>query len=264
MKITFLGTGAADWDWTNLPPGTRKSSATLLGATCLLDAGPCILRGLADVHASPARVTDLLLTHTHRDHFNAAAIREIARAGRRRLRVWGPPQACAVLEETQKAGEILDLHPVLPGDGFRVGALDVTALPANHAVPNLAEQTLHYVFLGRGVRLLYALDGAWFCTKAHILLKRVLRGRPLSAIVWDATCGATFRDWRFAEHNDLRMIDNLRGAMLKAGLVSPETLHVFDHVARTLWPRTPVAQQRLAERFRGILAEDGLSLVIGR
>ena len=31
MKLTFIGTGAADWDWAGNPPGTRGSTATLVG-----------------------------------------------------------------------------------------------------------------------------------------------------------------------------------------------------------------------------------------
>ena len=263
MKIVFLGTGAADWDWKNLPPGTRKSSCALLGSTCLIDAGPCVLRGLSDAGASPARIADLLVTHSHSDHFNVAAILEIARSGRRRLRVWAPPQALALLERAAPDAKSMDLHPVLPGDAFKIAGMRVAALPANHLVErDLAEQPLHYVFAGRGASLLYALDGAWFCCKARHLLKKFLGGKPLSAIVWDATCGATFNDWRFAEHNDLKMIAAMRAAMLKDGIVSPETVHVFSHLARTLWPKTLTAQNRLAARFAGLLAQDGLSLEV--
>lgn len=263
MKIVFLGTGAADWDWKNLPPDTRKSSCALLGATCLIDAGPCVLRGLSDAGASPARIADLLVTHSHSDHFSADAILEIARSGRRRLRVWAPPHAIEILGRIAPRETAWDLHPVLPGDTFRAAGMSVVALPANHLVESdLSEQPLHYVFAGRGTRLLYALDGAWFCCKARHLLKKFLGRKTLSAIVWDATCGAVFNDWRFAEHNDLKMIDAMRAAMLKDGIVSPETVHVFSHLARTLWPKTPAAQNRLAARFAGLLAQDGLSLEV--
>lgn len=254
MTITFLGTGAADWDWTTSPSSPRKSTCALLGSGCLIDAGPCVLHGLADAHVPPSRIRDLLVTHSHSDHLHVASIVEIARAGRRRLRVWAPPQALALLDGAAE----FEPRPVLPGDAFRVSGMSAVALPANHLVAARPdEQALHYAFLGRGIRLLYALDGGWFLAKARLLLKNALKGRPLTAVVWDATCGNTFRDWRFAEHNDLRMIDAMRAAMLKDGLVSPETVHVFDHIARTLWPKTPAAQQRLAERFGGILAEDG-------
>ncbi len=260
MKLTFLGTGAADWDWTNPAPGTRKSTCSLLGSTCLIDAGPGVLPGLASVQAPLARVSDLLITHSHSDHLHLASIRKIAAAGRRRLRVWGTPQA---LDKLEPLAAELDRRPVLPGDVFRVAGMRVAALPANHVVsPRSDEQPLHYAFAGRGTRLLYALDGGWFCARARHLLHDFLGRNPLSAVVWDATCGAAYRDWRFAEHNDLRMVDAMREAMRKDGLVSPDAVHVFDHVARTLWPRTPDAQLRLAGRFHGVLAQDGLSIEV--
>lgn len=258
MKITFLGTGADDWDWRNPAPGTRKSTCTLVGATVLVDAGPCVLAGLADAGARPARVADLLVTHTHGDHFNPDAVMAIAGAGRRKLRVWGPPTVADMLPGGLAR---VDFHPLLPGDGFRVAGMRAVALPANHAVaPRSAEQPLHYAISGRGANLLYALDGGWLCAKARLWLGEFLRGKPLDAIVWDATCGNTFRDWRFAEHNDLRMIDAMREGLVKLGIASAETLHVFDHVARTLWPADAAEHRRLAECFGGMVAEDGLEL----
>ena len=257
QSITFLGTGAADWDWAASPPGTRRSTCALLGSECLIDAGPCVLHGLAEAHVPPSRIRDLLVTHSHSDHLHVASIVEIARAGRRRLRIWAPPQALALLDGAAE----FEPRPVLPGDEFRVSGMSAVALPANHLVEARPdEQALHYAFIGLGIRLLYALDGGWFLAKARLLLKNALKGRPLTAVVWDATCGNTFRDWRFAEHNDLRMIDAMRASMLRDGLVAPDTVHVFDHIARTLWPTAPAAQRRLAERFCGILAQDGARL----
>lgn len=262
MKITFLGTGADDWDWKTPSPGVRQSTCTLFGSSCLVDAGPGVLRGLADAGASPAKILDLLVTHSHSDHLNVDNVLAISRAGRRRLRVWASPQALALLAPAAAAaGTGFEARPLAAGGIFRVAGMAAAALPANHVVMSRPdEQPLHYVFVGRGVRLLYALDGGWFCAKARIALRSILRGAPLTAIVWDATCGNTFRDWRFAEHNDLKMIDAMRESMLRDGLVSDSTVHVFDHVARTLWPASPAAQRRLVSRFGGILAEDGLTL----
>ncbi len=59
------------------------------------------------------------------------------------------------------------------------------------------------------------------------------------------------------------MVDALRAALRGAGLVSEETVHVFDHVARTLWPATPEERATLAASYGGLLAEDGLTLDIG-
>lgn len=259
MKITFLGTGAADWDWKNLPPGTRKSTCTLIGASSLVDAGPCVLQGLADAGVSPANIRDLLITHSHTDHFNIQSISAIASASKKRkLRIWAPPTALDALADQVE----FEPHPLIPGSKFTAAGLQILALPANHAVekrPN--EQPLNFVFANRSARLLYALDGAWLTTKARLALRSFLDA-PLDAVVWDATSGNTFHDFRFAEHNDLKMIAYMRTAMLGDGLIAPDTIHIFNHIARTLWPKSHSAQKRLADRFEGILANDGLTFEI--
>ncbi len=255
MKLTFIGTGAADWDWQNFPPGTRGSTATLIGRACLIDAGPTVIDALARCGVSLARIAHVVITHSHPDHFRPSTIAAIAFARHGRLTVWAPPQALEALGETP-----CERRPVLPGAHFTCGRLAFTALPSNHQTQDPDEETLHYLVESGQRTLLYALDGAWMLAKARSLLTKTLAGRPLDAVVWDATCGATLHDGRFAEHNDLAMIDALRASMLKVGLVSDATRHVFDHVARTLWPADPAARSALAAKYGGLLAEDGASL----
>lgn len=257
IKITFVGTGAADWDWTNHPPGTRGSTATLVGSECLIDAGTTILRNLAEAHVRIGRLRDLIITHGHQDHFCPDAIRAIAEATNGKLRIWASPEVLAQLPEG-----LCKIHPVLPGDSFLAAGFAVTALPSNHATADASEQTLHYLFQGRGARLLYALDGAWMTAKAYSLLKQALGGKPLTHVIWDATSGNSLHDWRFASHNDLGMVRDLRASMLDANLISPETRHIFDHVARTLWPETPSAREQLAAQYDGLLAEDGMTIAL--
>ena len=257
MKLTFIGTGAADWDWVHFPKGTRGSSATLIGQTCLIDAGPTVPAFLARCGADPTRIAHVVITHSHSDHFQPATIAALSKARHGRLTVWASPQALAALD-----GVPCVRREVRPGLNFRCGRLAFTALPANHITGHSDEQTYNYLVESGGWTLLYALDGAWMLASAKLLLTKALGGRPLDAVVWDATCGAMINDWRFAEHNDLAMIDSMRAAMLGAGLVSPGTKHVFDHVARTLWPEEAKACAALAAQYSGTLAEDGMSLEI--
>lgn len=266
MKITFLGTGAADWNWRDFPRGTRYSTCTLLGTSCMIDAGQCALKALAAAHVAPSRISDLLVTHSHPDHFNTAAVAKIGCAGKRRMRVWAAQPIIDELGVTlADSGADFDLRPLAPGDRFRVAGMEAIALPSNHC-GSLAsdEQTLHFAFSGRGIRLLYALDGGWMCNRAEILLKKFLEGARLSAVIWDATCGATFSDVRFSSHNDLNMIAAMRKAMVNDNLAEPDALHVLDHISQTLWPTSAAARRRLAARFSAMLAEDGMTINLGR
>lgn len=258
MKLQFLGTGAADWDWKNFPPGTRGSTSTLVGATCLVDAGATVLWNFERAgRRKLAAITDLLVTHSHKDHFNPVAVAVIARATRAPLRVWASEQALRLLPD-----DCCDKRPIQPGDVFRAAGCEVTALPANHALPDSRESAFHYVFVSRTCRLLYATDGAWMLGSALRLLAGALGGRPLDAVVWDSTCGATLHDWRFTDHNDLQMVDSLRRGLVAKKLATDRTVHIFDHIARTLWPKTPAARTRVAARYGGVLVEDGQTMTI--
>ena len=257
MRLTFLGTGAADWDWRNWPPGTRGSTATLVGQSCLIDAGPTVVDSLARAGVEPAQIAHVVITHAHPDHFRPATIAALSQTRRGRLTVWASPQALAELD-----GVPCVRRAVRPGLGFKCGRLAFLALPSNHATRHPDEETMHFLVESGGKTLLYALDGAWMLAKARSLLVQALGGRALDAVVWDATCGPVLHDWRFAEHNDLAMIAALRQSMLGAGLVSPATKHVFDHVARTLWPADAASRAALAAEYDGLLVEDGQRLKV--
>ena len=257
MRLTFLGTGAADWDWRNMPPNTRGSTATLIGKSCLIDAGPTVIRALAAAGVKPSQISHVVITHSHSDHLQRASITALAEARRGKLTIWASQQALAALE-----GIPCIRHEVAAGTTFKCGRITFTALPANHQTLQLDEEPLNYFVESGGKTLFYALDGAWMLARARWLLTKALGGRKLDAVIWDATCGPTLYDWRFAEHNDLAMIDAMRKTMLGAGLVSPTTRHVFDHLARTLWPEEPAARAALESAYDGILAEDGDGLTV--
>ncbi len=257
MKLTFAGTGAADWDWANMPPGTRGSTATLVNGVCLIDAGPTVPGALRRCGVDLSEISDVVVTHSHYDHFVPQTIAALAAARQGRLEVWATPQTLAKLNDVP-----CGRREVLPGMRFACSGLEFTALPSNHMTADMTEETLHYLVEADGATLLYALDGAWMLAKARQLLAAALHGRALDAVVWDATCGGALHDRRFADHNDLAMIDALRASMLGVGLVSASTVHVFDHVARALWPETAEERVALAASYDGILAEEGQELDI--
>jgi phosphoribosyl 1,2-cyclic phosphodiesterase len=257
MKLTFIGTGAADWDWRNMPPGTRGSTATLVGRSCLIDAGPTVVHSLDRFGMRLSQIAHVVITHSHDDHFQPATIAAIAAARKGKVTIWAAPQALSML-----GGIPCVRHEIAVGAQFKCGRVAFTALPSNHQTSFPEEQTLNYLVESGGKTLLYALDGAWMIAKAKRILSAALEGRALDAVVWDATCGPTLNDWRFTEHNDLAMIDAMRKSMLGAGLVSPTTRHVFDHLARTLWPANAAARAALADEYGGIVAEDGMSFTM--
>ncbi len=249
MKFTFLGTGAADWDWQSFPPGTRGSCTTLLDDTILIDAGPTALENFSRNRVSPDGLTDILITHSHSDHFSTKSIAALARD--RQLTVHATHQALLRLGDIPCRRHALTLR-----ERFTIGDHAFTVLPANHALEDPDENAFHFLIDTPERRALYALDGGWILSNARIMLA----GRPIDTIVWDATSGPSLNDWRFADHNDLGMIDAMRQALLQLGYITPATKHVLDHIAWSLWPQSKEECQQVAARYNAILAEDGMTI----
>ncbi|MFA7185763.1 MAG: MBL fold metallo-hydrolase, partial [Victivallales bacterium] len=217
----------------------------------LIDCGVTGIANLSRFGISPDTLTDLIITHSHRDHFVPAVIAEIiaSRTTETPLNIRAAPEAIALLSE-KFAGKFTP-YSLLPGDRFTIGNLNFTALPANHQVENSTEQALNYLIETPYGNILYALDGAWMLKKARMLIG----DKKLRMIFWDATM-AEPGNWRIFEHNDPAMISLMMTALEKEGTVNGETIVVLDHLARTLWPENP----ETAAVHNWLLAFDGMEL----
>ena len=85
MKLTFLGTGAADWDINAYTPGVfhRRFSSVLVNRDLLIDPGPHVFHYAE--HSNDPHILDgvknILVTHTHSDHFCPETVERLC-AGR--------------------------------------------------------------------------------------------------------------------------------------------------------------------------------------
>ena len=69
MKVTFLGTGAADWDIKAYVPGQfhRRFSSALINDDLLIDPGPHIFH-FCEQNGTPSLldgVKNIIVTHSH-------------------------------------------------------------------------------------------------------------------------------------------------------------------------------------------------------
>ncbi len=91
MKLTFLGTGAADWDINAYTPGVfhRRFSSVLINRDLLIDPGPHVFHYAE--HSNDPHILDgvknILVTHTHSDHFCPETVERLC-AGRD-CTLWG-------------------------------------------------------------------------------------------------------------------------------------------------------------------------------
>lgn len=255
LSVRTLGTGAADHHWDRLgEPGVRGSAGTLIDGRVLIDCGATGHANLTRFGVAPSALTDLVITHSHGDHFNTEQIgRVIAERtpSAPALAVWAAPQVIARLQ-TALPGRFAG-HALKPGDVFGIGDLRWTALSANHLIiADPSEQALHYLIEAPYGRLLYALDGAWMLKQARLLIGK----KRLDMIVWDATMSKP-GDMRIFEHNDLDMIGHMMQSLTATGCADARTICILDHVARTLWPADPREAEKLAADRGWLLAADG-------
>lgn len=242
MKIQFLGTGAADWVVPEPNGEFRRFTSTLLDSTLLLDGTESILDQIPDADA----IADVFFTHSHPDHFSAAALAQLAPCRAYMHESWA--------SEVQVDGvEIIPLKvgvSVTTESGFTL-----TPMPSNHSTARDYETTLHYLIEKDSQHLLYATDGAWLLNQEH----HIIGQRTLDAVVFDATIGDPAPgDYRIFEHNSIDMIRLMTATLLSTGRLAEKAPVYLTHMARTLHPD----QQGLEDSLDGpfIAAYDGLTV----
>ena len=242
MKLTFLGTGAADWKGPLANGEYRRFTSTLFDGRLLIDG----TRTIGDVMPAPGAAEAMLFTHSHKDHFDPEFLRAVA-----------PKQAFAEKGWASEFG----MEGVEAGKTFRAAEYEITPVPANHSTDREREQTLNYILSNGQARILYATDGAWLTNGAYHAIRR---GEPLDAAVFDGTVGDDFPDdWRVFEHNTLPMVRVMRASLVKAGLLKRGAPVFVTHLARTLHPDQKTLTARESAREDPlIVAYDGLTAEI--
>ncbi|MBQ9152125.1 MAG: MBL fold metallo-hydrolase [Clostridia bacterium] len=235
MKVTFLGTGAADWDINAYAPGQphRRFSSALINEELLIDPGPhifhfCEHNGTPDLLDG---IKNIIVTHSHGDHFTPETVARLcvgkdctlwadAACMRKLIRVLG--------EET--AAKIRFVETKLNRD-YEIGGYKVTPLRSNHATEDPDEDTRLYLVEQNRRILYYGCDSAWIPTTAWNIIKT----RPVNAMVLELTCGETARnDWRIFEHNTIEMLELMLITFRKYNYFAPDVKFYVSHMARTL------------------------------
>ena len=249
MQMMFLGCGAADYDWSKYgEDGVLGSTATLLDNSVLIDCGPTVARAMERFNVSYDNVKAIVNTHNHIDHLDKEQVRLIS--GKRNIDFYGSPEACASVEDFCK------VHPLTFGNEFTVNGIDFLALPSNHAVENIYEETFNYLIKSDRT-LLYALDTAWMLTKA----RRLIGETHIDTIVWDATMSEP-GNFRIFEHSDPEMFNSMRKVLQSTGNIDENVKVYFNHRARTLWPACLAEQKAIADKYGAILSIEGETVTV--
>lgn len=224
MKLTFLGTGAADWHFKDHKDmeGFRRNSALLIDDCLLIDPGADVPNALDSFGKDPNNIKYILNTHSHPDHFNGETVKYLS---------------CA------------ELYPMNAGEVRTVGPYTVSAFRANHST---AEWAIHFIISDGHKSIFYGLDGAWLMYDEAMAIKKC----GVNLAVFDATVGDVPGDYRIFEHNDLYMVIGMQRTLGK----HIDRLFI-SHMARTLHTSHQELVEAMSKH--GIeVAFDGLELEI--
>lgn len=234
MKLLFLGTGAADWPISRRTPGAewRRFSSTLIDGRLLIDPGPHIFdfaESAKDPHLFD-RITDIIVTHSHGDHFNAETTLKLCSGGRG-CRVWGDAACLRKLKSQLGEDMAINFICITPGEHYSAGGYDILPLAANHATDDALETPLNYVIFHDGKRIFYGLDTGWLPTRTWHKIRRV----PFDCMVLELTMGdITPGDDRIFSHTSIPMLEIMLENFRKQGCVPEGCKIIVTHLARML------------------------------
>ncbi len=227
-NIHFLGTCAADFspklktEFKDLfDKDARRASCALIDGHILIDAGPHVLDSMRIAGINLQAVTDIVITHLHRDHFCPENIAEIALAKPQQLRLH--------LRFDAEIPEIPNVRVFRMNnfEKYNIGGFEVTGLSANHDQKACPRWLL---FEQIGKKMLYATDGGWICNDTYYHL----RNSRLDLLVMDCTCGETEGEYRIGEHNTIPMIRLMLPSFKTFGIITEATKTVVTHLAPSL------------------------------
>ncbi|MEA4889805.1 MAG: MBL fold metallo-hydrolase [Clostridiaceae bacterium] len=257
-QLLFLGTGAADWDPAAQGPGHRAYSSLLVDGHILIDCTLSALDALGRKKINLQDITDVLITHTHDDHYQPEALRQLAgaaaEAGRPPIKIHMHRAAARAAMMTPSTAVYV---PHAAGAAFHLANYSILPLEANHPGTLPREKALHYLFSRDQRHWLYATDGAWILYPSW----QAIRTHPLSGLVIDCTIGAGHAgDYRIFEHNSLPMVRLMVDTFVKQQILKPGAPVVLTHLARTLHPGRAELDRQLEKPF--IAAFDGYETAI--
>lgn len=205
-------------------------------------------------------IWDLLITHSHPDHFYAMDIAGILPpmaklTEGRTLGIYGNKRIEEIVKRTL-AGfsdwrRLIILKKINAFEAFAIRDYHILPLKAVHME---TEECLLYIIKREGKTLLYGHDSAMFPEDTW----RVMSGYQFDCVVMD--CTSVDKDRYFPSH--MGFADNVRikDRMIKEGLASNQTKFIATHFAHAFAP----FHQRLTKLFKsdGIIpAYDGMEII---
>lgn len=258
----FLGTGASEMipdpfcscdvcNYARLhPKEQRVRSAFMLGANTCIDFGPDVLYSSARFGVDFSKIEDVLITHTHEDHFSPANLGVVSCNIPKPYNMFtvhmseeGYNGLCAtrrkLLETMDGSCDIFSavdkkLYSVVPHkvyEKFRIGGMEIFPVFGFHNGNFEGEKAFNYRITENGRTLLYALDTGIYRPETL----EALSGFPIDTLIMDATFGSKNTD-SGCTHLDARSFILQLDSLIKAGIVTEKTKIYASHINHyNLW-----------------------------
>lgn len=255
LKIQFLGTCACDFSPKlenefkySFDKDARRSSSMLINDSILVDCGIHTIESLDILGITYSQITDILITHTHDDHFFPENIEKLSKNRHVPLRLWVREDANVPCFQNTEIIRMKLLNTYLKDN------ISVTGLPANH---DQSASPQHLLVEIDGKKLYYACDGAWIMCESLNYLRDV----NLDLFVVDATIGDYDGDYRTAEHNSIPMIRHMLPTLKINKIINENTKVYLSHIAPSLH-NSHNEIEKTVEKFGVHVAYDGLTVEI--
>jgi phosphoribosyl 1,2-cyclic phosphate phosphodiesterase len=202
MDLKFLGTSAGEQYpgiWCNCEncskarslggKNIRRNSCLLIDKNTLIDLPYEIVSQTRDFNVDLTAVENLLVTHSHKDHFhpyillwryskdNEATLKD-KKLGPRfsplpQLNVYGNKEVCRLVAE-ELPGEIKDyaltLNEIHPFEEFEMEGKKIVPVLANHSAGK-DETPLNFIISDESSTIFYGLDSGWFLPESYEFIK---------------------------------------------------------------------------------------------
>lgn len=270
MKVTFLGTGAAE----GIPSpfcdcrvceharryggvNVRKRQSVIINSDLLIDLGPDVPASCGMYGISLVELKYNLITHSHVDHFYGNNL--LLRSKNLRkfsaiypLHLVAGDSVFRLLGQTNDAALDLTRHVISPDQHFELVPYKIKSLTASHHEES--GDAMNFVISDSKVNLLYACDTGLYREKVW----DELTGFTLDAIIMDATKTDTDE---FKNHLNYAGVLMMLDRMEQIGAKTPNTKVYVTHFSHQGGP----THDELAHKYGndGILvAYDGLTIYL--
>lgn len=261
MKIVFLGTGAADWPYykseCDRVEGERRFVSMLIDEHILIDVSLHSFAYAKKIGVDVSKITDLLLSHSHDDHYSKENLLQFQKASASKINIWCHTDAVEQLQLSDEEKSLFHIHNLDVEVPVKIGDYKVTPLEANHIVEESNEIPLHYIIENKGKVLFSGCDGGWFTSRTWEYMRNVV----FDGMILDATVGDYMADYRIGTHNSIPMLRIIAASVREGGMLKKDGVLLANHLALTLHGNQKETKA-LFEDFGVLVAYDGMQIEV--